>query len=203
MGNRYKKDNLIYPLRNTDNRYSYSTLKQIRYSLKYELDLSIKDISKKYKVDYSQVSNINQGKIYFVKNEKYPLRNKRLTDLDDKTVNNIIDDIINSDLCLSEIAVKYNISRTRISGINQGIYYIRDSLNYPLRKDTDKRNKSLKKFIDLDIIKEIHELLNGNYSIKNIAKKYNISTTTVCNINSGKCKKYILNGYKYPIRKLK
>ena len=203
LGNRYKKDNLIYPLRNTDNRYSYSTLKQIRYSLKYELDLSIKDISKKYKVDYSQVSNINQGKIYFVKNEKYPLRNKRLTDLDDKTVNNIIDDIINSDLCLSEIAVKYNISRTRISGINQGIYYIRDSLNYPLRKDTDKRNKSLKKFIDLDIIKEIHELLNGNCSIKNIAKKYNISTTTVCNINSGKCKKYILNGYKYPIRKLK
>ena len=203
LGNRYRKDNLIYPLRNTDNRYSYSILKQIRYSLKYELDLSIKDISNKYKVDYSQVSNINQGKIYFVKNEKYPLRNKKLTDLDDKTVNKIIDDIINSDLCLSDIATKYNISRTRISGINQGTYYVKDNLNYPLRKDTDKRSKSLKKFIDLDVIKEIHELLNSDCSIKSIADKYNISTTTICNINSGKCKKYILNEYKYPIRKLK
>lgn len=202
-GNRYRKDSLIYPLRNTDNRYSYSKLKQIRYSLKYELDLSLKDISNKYKVDCSQVSKINQGKIYFVKNEKYPLRNKRFTDLDDETVDKIIEDIINSDLCLSDIAAKYNISRTRISGINQGAHYIKDGLNYPLRDDTDKRSKSLKKFIDLDIIKEIHELLSSGCSIKRIADKYNVSTTTICNINSGRCKKYILNEYKYPIRKLK
>lgn len=203
LGYRYKMDNFIYPLRDTDNRYSYQILKQIRYSLKHELDLSIKDISRKYKVDCSQVSNINQGKIYFVKNEKYPLRNKRVNDLKDEVVDSIINDIVNSDLCLSDIAAKYNISRTRISGINQGKYYVKSCLSYPLRAETDKRNKSLKKFIDLSIIEEIHELLQTDTSIKEIANRYNLSKSTICNINSGKCKKYALNKYKYPIRKLK
>lgn len=203
LGYRYKMDEFIYPLRDTNSKYSYQTLKQIRYSLKYELDLSIKDISKKYMVDYSQVSNINQGKIYFVKNEKYPLRNKRISDLKDEVVENIINDIINSDLCLSDIAAKYNISRTRISGINQGKCYVKNNLSYPLRAETDKRSKSLKKFIDLSIIEEIHKLLQTDISIKEIANRYDLSKNTICNINSGKCKRYVLNKYKYPIRKLK
>ncbi len=201
-GDRYRSDKFSYPLRHTDTKYSYETLKQIRYSLKYELDLTIKDIAKKYHVDYSQVSEINNGKIYFVANESYPLRHKRLTDLDEDTIHDIIQDILYSDLCLSDIASKYNVSRTRITGINKGTYYQHKNLHYPLRKENDKKNKSLKKFLDITIIQEIHHLLQGNESIASIADKYGVSGTTIRNINNGSCKKYIIKGYIYPIRKL-
>ena len=202
-GERYRDERFSYPLRNTNTKYSYETLKQIRYSLKYELDLSIKDISNKYHVCCSQVSEINNGKIYFVANEVYPLRSKRLKDLSNDTVSNIVQDILHSELCLSDIATKYNISRTRITGINNGTYYHNNMLNYPLREENDKRNKSNKKFIDIDVICEIHKMLQGDNSINYIANKYGVSGTTIRNINNGKCKKYILNGYVYPIRKLK
>ena len=201
-GERYRSDKFSYPLRHTDTKYSYETLKQIRYSLKYELDLTIKDIANKYHVNCSQVSEINNGKIYFVANESYPLIKKRLKDLDEDTIHSIIQDILYSELCLSDIASKYNISRTRITSINKGTYYQDKNLHYPLREENDKRNKSLKKFLDITIVQEIHHLLQGNESIAFIADKYGVSDVTIRNINNGSCKKYILNGYIYPIRKL-
>ena len=69
-------------------------------------------------------------------------------------------------------------------------------------QQNDKRNKSLKKFLDITIVQEIHHLLQGNESIAFIADKYGVSDVTIRNINNGSCKKYILNGYIYPIRKL-
>ena len=44
-GKRYRQDTLSYPLRNTDARYDHETLKQVRYSLKYECDLTLKDVT--------------------------------------------------------------------------------------------------------------------------------------------------------------
>lgn len=201
LGYRYKMDFLEYPLRDTDKRYSDSLIKQIRYSLKYEKDLSIKDISLKYSVDYSQVSLINKGKKYFLVNETYPLRKGHITDFDNATVDLIINDILYSDMCLSDIASKYNVSRSRISGINRGIYYRNSELTYPLREDTDIRSKSLKKYIDRDVVIEIIDFLRKGESISDISKRYGISKTTISNINNGKCKKYLIKGIDYPIRK--
>ena len=201
-GKRYRQGFLSYPLRNTDSRYSVETLKQVRYSLKYELDLTLGDIATKYEIDASQVSAINQGKIYFVSGESYPLRKKRKTDLSDSIVTSIVNDIIYSELSLSEIAEKYNVSRTRITGINRGVYYRREDMTYPIRGDSDVRNKSLKKFLDRDEIKEIVAMLKGVMSVADIAQKYGVSKTTIQNINNGKCKKYVLCGESYPIRKI-
>ena len=197
-GYRYRRDCFEYPLRTT--RYSNELIKQIRYSLKYELDFSFKKIAQKYKVDCSQLSLINQGKIYYVNGEDYPLRKKRKRDLDNSIVDAIIEDIVNSDLCMSDIAKKYNVSSVRISGINQGKIYIKKDLKYPLREEGDMRNKGRKNFIDRDFILEIHSLLRQGVSCKEIAEKYNISNTTVYNINSGKIKKYYIEGVRYPIR---
>ena len=199
-GHRYKIDGFIYPLRNT--RYSLDLLKQIRYSLRYETDISLKEIAKKYNIDCSQVSAINQGKIYYVKNEDYPIRKKRRQDLDDDIVNKIIDDIISSELSLSEIAIKYKVSKVRISGINNGRFYIRNNLKYPLRKQNDERN-GRRKFIDREIVLEIHKMLRSGTSVSEISKKYNISKTTINNINSGKEKRYYIEGIKYPIKNKK
>lgn len=201
-GERYRMETLVYPLRNTDTKYPVELVKQIRYSLKYETDLTIKDVAAKYGVDISQVSLINQGKKYFLQNESYPLRNKRKRDLDTETANRIIDDIIHSDLCMSDIAAKYNVSNSRISSINNGVFYKQNDINYPLRQADDPRNKSLKKFLDRSIIAEIQGELKSDASVKSIAEKYGVSGTTIRNINNGACKKYRLNGVVYPIRKI-
>ena len=50
---------------------------------------------------------------------------------------------------------------------------------------------------------EIHELLKKGLSNREIANIYNISVTTVNNINNGKIKKYIIKDVEYPIKKLK
>lgn len=200
-GKRYRIDGFNYPIRST--RYSNDLLKQIRYSLRYETDLSMKKIAKKYGIDLSQLSLINQGKIYYVDGEDYPIRKKRKRDLDDTIVDAIIEDIVNSDLCMSDIARKYNISCVSVSGINQGRFYVRDDLSYPLRSEGDKRNKGRKNFIDRDFILEIHSLLRQGVSNAEIAKKYNISNTTVRNINNGTIKKYYIDGVKYPIKPLR
>ena len=65
-------------------------IKQIIYSLKYEEDLTYKDLANLYKIDYSQICLINQGKIYHIDKENYPIRKKRKKDLDKNIVDNII-----------------------------------------------------------------------------------------------------------------
>lgn len=199
-GKRYRIDGLQYPLRDTDARYPDYLVKQIRYSLKYERDLSESAIAKKYGVDYSQISLINQGKIYYLQSEKYPLREKRLKDLDPETVNSIINDILYSPLCLSDIAAHYNISCPQISNINHGVHYRKDNLTYPLRSESDPRTKSTKKFLDRTIILEICKLLTTEMSVAKIASLYGLSVGTVRHINNGTHKKYIIDGIKYPIR---
>ena len=200
-GERYKLDGLNYPLRNT--RYSVDLVKQIKYSLKYEEDLTLRDIAKRYNVDCSQVSCINTGKIYFVNTDNYPLRKKRKRDLSEETANKIIDDIILSQISLKDIARKYNISPSAVTTINFGKVHKRNDLNYPLRSNKDPRNKSKNNFLNIEEIREIIQLLKSDLSIRKIAEKYDVSPTTINNINNGAQKKYRLPGYKYPIRKLK
>lgn len=201
QGYRYKQDNFEYPLRQT--RYTQELLKQIRYSLKYELDYSFRKIAEIYNVDYSQISLINQGKIYYIATEDYPLRKKRRQDLDDDVVNMIIDDIINSDLCMSDIAKKYNVSKMRISGINNGKFYANNKYKYPLREEYDPRNKGCKKYISRETIIQIHEYLKQGLSNNKIANLVGVSPTMIGYINAGKVKKYVIEGINYPIKQIR
>lgn len=201
LGTRYKIDGMEYPLRQT--RYSQDLLKQIVYSLEYELDLSMVAIAKKYDIDFSQLSMINQGKVHYITSKKYPLRSERSRDTDSNTVAKIISDIVMSDLCMSDIAKKYNVSNMCVSNINTGATYHQDYLKYPLREQGDHRNKNRKNFIDRDDILAIHKLLRDGVSVREIAKKFDCSDTTIRYINTGAIKKYIIENVKYPIRPLK
>ena len=201
-GKRYRRDNLVYPLRQNTYRYRPELVKQIIYSLKYELDLTYRDLAKKYNVDCSQISLINAGKIYYISSENYPLRSKRFKDLSQEVVYEIIDDIQNSTLSMTDIANKYKISKNRLPSINSGRSYQID-ITYPIRDELDPRNHTNKKFIDINEIREIIEELMGDKSIREIAKLHNVSTTTIQNINTGKCKKYIIDGVVYPVKKMR
>ena len=200
-GERYKIDGMEYPLRQT--RYSQDLLKQICYSLKYENDLSMNAIAKKYNIDISQLSEINWGKIHYISSEEYPLRWWRSRDIDERVVNLVFHDIVFSDLSMSEIAEKHSISKMCVSNINTGKTYHQDYITYPLRPQGDHRNKMRKNFIDRDMILQIHELLKTDISINEIADRYNVTSTTIYNINAGKIKRYIIEDVQYPIRPIK
>ena len=202
-GERYHIDGMSYPLRNTDTTYPLELVKKIRYSLKYEPELSVNKIAKKYHVDASTIHLINRGKKYYINTEDYPLRKKRFRDLDESVADKIIEDILNSDLSFADIAKKYKTSRSVITTINAGNSHSRDSLQYPLRSNKDSRNKSRNNFLDVDEIDEICNKLADNISVREIAKEYDVSDATIRNINSGACKKYILPWHSYPIRKFK
>lgn len=203
-GCRYHMDWLKYPLRSACNKYSPELVRQIRYSLKYELDLTYKDICDKYNVDSSQVSEINQGKIHYVASDKYPLRSKRKRDLSPDVVRQIVDDILYSELPMSGIARKYNISRSRVSSINSGMAYKMSGRKYPIREPSDPRNQTKQKYLELEILDSIRKLLrDANISVNEIAAKFGVTPTTIYSINDGKCKKYMCSDWDYPIRSFK
>ena len=198
-GERYHREDLEYPLRQTNYRYSREKIKQVIYALKHEPELTYNDISKKYELSYDQICSINKGSIYYISGEDYPLRKKRHKDIDCNTLDKIVEDIINSELSMTSIAKKYKVSSTAITSINKGLSYKRP-LNYPLREENDPRNASSKKYFTIPQIREIIDLLKTDISIRQIAAQYGTTSTTINNINNGKCKKYVLCGYNYPIR---
>ena len=97
------------------------------------------------------------------------------------TVNKIIDAIQSTDDSFVEIAAEYNVSRTTITNINKGSAYHRDNLYYPLRDDSSRKIKST-------VIEAIKEALlhKQHDSYTKIANTYNVSPTTVSDINIGK-----------------
>lgn len=113
------------------------------------------------------------------------------------TVENIKNDLRETDLSLFEIGKRYGVSKRTIMRINQGIHYEEIGETYPIRK-VPKMNGKLTD----EQIMEIIEILRYTYrQYEDIGKQYGISISTVKMINFGDC--HPLDGIEYPIRKYK
>lgn len=179
---------------------------EIYQKLINEKDLFIYQIANQYNVSSNVISEINNGKRYFNKSLKYPLRSEKYLPKVKKGIENhlaifktqkevdaIYQDLQFSNLTLQELAKKYKISYTTISKINRGLEYQKDGYDYPIRKK--KRNLKL----SYENIDEIYSLLiNSKESFKSIGKKYNVSQDTIIRLNQGKT--YKKEKYVYPIR---
>ena len=101
--------------------------------------LTQKEIAKKYNISRTCVTAINQGKVkkYHHKEYQYPLRNERCVGNicdDPKVVNDIIKDLIETDLSITKIAEKYTASSYAVYSINKGEgRYYREDVRYPIR----------------------------------------------------------------------
>ena len=200
-GDRYRQENLVYPLRDTDRTYKPEKIKQVVYALKHEKDKTLRQIAKEYEIDFSQLNNINQGFIYKIKGQKYPLRSGKINSFTKEQLEDIINLLKNPKVSQKEIARKYNVSPSMISSINKGNTYFNKDLTYPIRNNY-QRDKEKITFIDKEILKNIEkDLLEGTLSMRNIASKYNIPFPTILNLNKGNIKKYKNDKINYPIRK--
>lgn len=112
-------------------------------------------------------------------------------------VDKIKTDLRDTNMSLSEIAFKYNVSKRTIIRINQGLHYEKLGEQYPIRKCPNLNGK-----LTDEQVSEIIEILKTTYrQYEDIAKQYGISISTVKQINSGSC--HPLSGVQYPIREYK
>lgn len=75
-GERHKKNELSYPIRNKNSKISNWMLNYIIKDIK-EGELKFSEIEKKYKLSKSTINRINQGKLLRKEQESYPLRNSK------------------------------------------------------------------------------------------------------------------------------
>lgn len=152
------------------------------------------EIANLFRIDKQIVYCINRGtswKHIFDENQNFPIRKTRIDN--DKIV--LIAKDLKANISVSDIAKKYNISRSTVNGIN----------NVTLRRDClDKFNFPIKSSIKIEnekIICIAYDILNTNLSLSDISKKYKVSITTVSNINKGKQNRSLLEEkFNFPIR---
>lgn len=200
LGQRYYNPDLNYPIR-PERHYSEDLLKHLAYSLKYEKDKSLQDIANEYEIDCSQLSLINQGKIYARDWLEYPIRKGKNTSEIADFEQEIKTLLQTTTIPQKDIAKQFNVSVNAISLINLGKSYRQNDLNYPLRQNYQQQNKNTKSFSP-DIMKRIvDDLKNSDISMRALSDKYECTITTIMNINTGSIKKYRLENEKYPLRK--
>jgi Trp operon repressor len=198
-GTAYYNDNLKYPLKEC--RLSDEKFKQLIYSLKYEHDKTLQDLSKEYKLDISCINDINQGKSYKKDWLKYPLREGKTSNPLYEHHLEIIELLKNTEMEQKDIAKKFNVGCGSISNINLGRSYRQPDIEYPIRKNY-QYNKIRKSFSPSEIC-EIEELLKTDMSIKKIAKQFETCFSIIADINNGQVKKYRKENIEYPIRKIR
>ena len=189
----YHHKDINYPIRKMRNDLAKERALQVINDLK-NTNLKFSELAKKYHCSGTTISNINTGIRNKQDNEQYPIRpeTRKSQKFSEQILDDIYDDIINTNLKWTELAEKYNCQTKVFQHINQGISNKRDGYIYPLRKEQNKKGS--------DKAVQIIELLETtNLTFKAIAEKLNTNSKTVSNINKGKSHKQ--DNRDYPIRK--
>ena len=120
-----------------DSPYAEHTQEQINQikDLLKNTDQTFEEIAQLYNYSVSSILKINNGKIWYNKQDKYPIRvdNRNKKYYKDRALN-IIEDLLNTNLSQRQIAQKYGVSRSCVTMINIGENNKQPGLTYPLRK---------------------------------------------------------------------
>lgn len=189
---------------NHEARFTEEEIQSIYKELE-ESELSLTALAKKYGIQLSSLSQINNGITYYHSSITYPIRKDKRSNsgiknhnsqISKEQLNAIYDALINcQNKSMKQLAKEFNISSTIIQNINSGKTYHNSLLRYPLRKPKTGARK-LTNIQVQDIIKEI--ITNPNKSLAQIGREFSVSSKTVSGINCGTI--YKQQNQKYPIR---
>lgn len=131
--------------------------------------------------------------------------NNQQAKLTEEQYQQVYQDLLDTQLSLQEIADKYKMHLLTISHLNNGHTYFHSSIKYPIRKSKPKVagiNSGNSKFTKEDV-ENIWSLLQfkPDLTMKQIADNYNVSPSTIQNINNGKT--YVNKDLHYPLRESK
>lgn len=168
-----------------------------------------------YEILESQVENYNEREIYWISKlncqtpngynimaggDLPPVRYEAdvsTTVLLNPDVEKLKDDLANTNLPLSQLAKKYNISKKQVLRINQGISRGKLNETYPIRAIPNINGKLTDEDVDIII-----ELLRYTYQFTgDIARRFNVDVHAISRINAGLSHRR--EDIEYPIRKWK
>ena len=133
-----KNIDFIYPLRlNGNERLSKEIVNIIIKKLLYSTD-SIEKISKDFQISSKSIYKINTEKHFnCLNNIKYPIRNKNVR-YSNQLLFSIREELKNNCYKMSQIEKMYNISKSTLSRINQGIKFKDFNYDYPIRSSSQR-----------------------------------------------------------------
>ena len=163
----------------------------------------------------SQIENYNEREKYWIKyyNSLKPFGYNILTGgeepptyygdehpnikISDDDVLKLKIDLAETDIPLSQLAKKYNISKRQVLRINQGISRAALDEKYPIRKNPNINGKLTEQDVDniIDLLKYTYRF-NGD-----IAREYGVEVHTISKINDGTT--HHRDNIQYPIRNWK
>ena len=191
--------------KNPQAKFTEEQIQQIYKDLK-DCKETMTDIARKYNIDLSSLSYINNGKTYFHSSEIYPIRNgfqkikkgieNHNSKFDEAILNKIFSLLKENNLTMKAIANEFNVAESTIHNINNGTTYIRENETYPLRKSKTGSKKLSESQVQL-IIEQLRK--ESKKSMCKIAEDFNVSAKTISAINCGII--YKQKNENYPIRK--
>lgn len=120
----------------------------------------------------------------------------------EEDIQNIYDLLREKEYPICKIAEIYECSRRTLEEINKGTRYYHSDVQYPIRVEKLSQEGSKNpnaKFNEETLNNIIYDLQNTLIEYKELAKKYNCSSTTIGNICRGQS--YKKEELKYPLRK--
>lgn len=165
---------------------------------------SLSKIAKQFNVTSTTIRAINIGKTWFDDSLSYPIREYSINALgiDRKIYKKIVNDLLNSDLPISEIAKNNNVDDSCVYNINYGRNCYNGKNNYyktiysgcfPIRKIDNK--------VECDFNKAFYKVLFTNKSISQIERELNIHFNGLRYIVLGKRRRELTYDYIVPMRK--
>lgn len=180
----------------TTAKFEDEIIEEVKNLLEQRVDYeTIKD---RTGISISHISEINTGKRRRDRNRTYPINEMtRGRKINSEQLQEIICLLQNTDMTCAEIGQKYNVSGTEIQKINYGSIQRQEGITYPIRTRIISHRKHTLTSEELSEL--CNDIINTNISFNQLANKYNISITTVYNINKGTSRKN--DKYTYPLRK--
>lgn len=201
----------FYDTFNDPSKYNYTPGGELSFTTaKFEDDLidEVKNLLEQ-RIDYetikdrtgvsiSHISEINTGKRRKDKNRTYPINEltcgRKITS---EQLQEIIYLLQTTQLTCTEIGKRYEVSGSAIQRINDGSNLRQENVTYPIRKRITPHKKHT---LNEEELSELcNDIINTNISFNQLASKYQVSVTTVYNINKGTSRKK--EQYNYPLRK--
>ena len=163
-----------------------------------EQQIDYETIKDRTGVSISRISEINTGKRRRDRNRTYPINEMtRGRKINSEQLQEIIWLLQTTNMTCVEIGQKYNVSGAAIQRINDGSNQRQEGITYPIRTRIISHRKHT---LTAEELSELcNDIINTNISFNQLANKYNISPTTVYNINKGTSRKN--DKYTYPLRK--
>lgn len=177
-------------------KFEDEVIEEVKILLEQQIDYET--IKNRTGVSISHISEINTGKRRRDRNRTYPINEMtRGRKINSKELQEIIELLKTTQITCAEIGKKYNVSSGAIQRINNGSVQRKSNIDYPIRKRVVPHKKHTLTTVELDEL--CNDIINTNIPFNQLSVKYNISVTTVYNINKGTSRKN--DKYSYPLRK--